>query len=228
MELLTSIDVMQNSSSFSLTNTVPEPVWQQSRYAVLLSTIVIFVVSLCFVQIMSRLKSMSTSTPVRAKPTIVRESAFRPDMKSADARHLRSQIEGTWELVSYQLALLGPVTISKYPLGADARGTLIYTSNGYMAVQIMKPGAPPFKSPNPHWGSSKENSRAASHYMAYGGRFRIGRVPDDTLVIEHAVDYTLYPNWFGQGQIRLCELEGDKLVLRPYSLPTVLVSECYL
>ena len=51
---------------------------------------------------------------------------------------LHEAVLGTWELVSYtaQDNHGGPMT---YPLGPDALGLIMYTGDGYMSAQIMRP-----------------------------------------------------------------------------------------
>ena len=55
---------------------------------------------------------------------------------------LRTEVLGAWELVSYTAQDThseGPIT---YPLGPDALGLIMYTADGYMSAQIMRPDRP--------------------------------------------------------------------------------------
>ena len=139
------------------------------------------------------------------------------------AQSVRVGLVGVWELVSYQVSIDGPVQLSRYPLSQEARGSIIYTMDGHVSVQIMKPGAVPFKTEIPYGGSKREKSKAMSHYMAYGGTYRVCRTSNQILVIEHNVDYSLFPNWVGQKQLRIPDLKDDHLILKPLVLPSVLV-----
>ncbi|MFZ0903719.1 MAG: lipocalin-like domain-containing protein, partial [Mycobacterium sp.] len=59
---------------------------------------------------------------------------------------LRTEVLGAWELVSYtaQDTHRGPIT---YPLGPDALGLIMYTADGYMSAQIMRPDRPAYDRP---------------------------------------------------------------------------------
>ena len=60
---------------------------------------------------------------------------------------LRDKIVGTWLLVSYvaQDDQGGPVT---FPLGRDAVGLIMYTTDGYMSAQLMRPGRQDYDQPD--------------------------------------------------------------------------------
>lgn len=152
------------------------------------------------------------------------------DTQTPEAIKLRSQLEGSWELVSYQVHARKPFKFTRMPLGAKPSGMLIYTRDGHMSVQMQKPSTMRFLGASPHGGFFWEKTRAASHYMAYGGTFAVGRLASDeqdaanpTWAIEHAVHHSLYPNWIGTRQIRLCALDGNVLTLRPNALPKIMV-----
>jgi hypothetical protein len=121
---------------------------------------------------------------------------------------LFDQLLGAWELVSYELELGAGRTA--HPLGEDAVGLIIYTPNGRMSVNIMRPGRATWASPNPAAGTESETATAAAGYLAYAGRFT---VDESTSVVEHHVDVSLFPNWIADVQKRLVALTGDELVL---------------
>lgn len=116
-------------------------------------------------------------------------------------------IKGTWQLVAWR-RIAADGTIS-YPLGADARGQLIYTSNGMMAVQIAAASRPTIPTEDPLGGDSDARAGAYSTYLAYFGTYEV----DGGQVIHH-LDGSLFPNWSGQDQARALGPEGDDLVLR--------------
>lgn len=165
---------------------------------------------------------------------------FVPDHETAEAAVLRQQLHGTWELMSYKVSMRGPFGFAFYPLGDKATGYLIYTPDGHMSVQIQKPGLPAFRTQNPHGGSLWESSKARGAYMAYGGEYEVGRLTptsaeakasvktNKTLVVEHGIKHSLYPNWINLGQVRRCTIEdaGRTLILRPHDMvmPSFLVS----
>lgn len=116
-------------------------------------------------------------------------------------------LKGTWQLVAWR-RIAADGTIS-YPLGADARGQLIYTSNGTMAVQIAAATRPTIPTEDPLGGDPDARASAYSTYLAYFGTYEI----EGEQVIHH-LDSSLFPNWSGQDQARALGPEGDDLVLR--------------
>jgi hypothetical protein len=116
-------------------------------------------------------------------------------------------LKGTWQLVAWR-RIAADGTIS-YPLGADARGQLIYTSNGMMAVQIAAAIRPTIPTEDPLGGDPDARASAYSTYLAYFGTYKV----DGEQVIHH-LDSSLFPNWSGQDQARALGPEGDDLVLR--------------
>lgn len=120
---------------------------------------------------------------------------------------LRDEIVGAWRLVSYtaQGDGGGPVF---YPLGADAVGLIIYTDDGYMSAQLMRPN----RSPQGRSDLFDPNqvAMAASDYLAYAGPYR---VDDATGAVYHMVAISLLPNWTDTTQLRYATLDGDRLTL---------------
>ena len=95
-------------------------------------------------------------------------------------------LKGTWQLVAWR-RIAADGTIS-YPLGADARGQLIYTSNGIMAVQIAAASRPPIATDDPLGGDTAARAGAYSTYLAYFGTYEI----NGEQVIHH-LDSSLFP-----------------------------------
>jgi hypothetical protein len=121
---------------------------------------------------------------------------------------LFDQLLGSWELVEYtQIPTAGP---AHHPLGEDAVGSIVYTPEQRMSVNIMRRGRAVWASANPGGGTQAENADAAAGYIAYAGGFTV----DETAsVVEHHVDVSLFPNWIGVTQRRLVDVAGDELVL---------------
>jgi Lipocalin-like domain len=114
---------------------------------------------------------------------------------------------GTWKLIAWRrIADDGTVT---YPLGPDARGQLIYTLNGYMAVQITGANRPALATDDPLGGDAEARASAYSTYLAYFGTYEL---EGDSVV--HYLDGCLFPNWSGEKQVRPFTHEGGELVLR--------------
>nr|BBX78268.1 hypothetical protein MFLOJ_20550 [Mycobacterium florentinum] len=123
---------------------------------------------------------------------------------------MRANLIGAWELQSYESSALDGSDVS-YPLGADARGVIMYTPDGYMSAQLMRAGRTPFDRDDPHHAHDNELAAAAGGYMSYAGPFS---VVDDGLIAHH-VEVSLLPNWIGGIQYRKARLRDSLLELGP-------------
>jgi Lipocalin-like domain len=84
------------------------------------------------------------------------------------AETLRDQLIGAWKLVSY---VEKPIDGSPpfHPMGAPPRGIILYTPDGYMSAQLMRPDRHPFASGDWFKGTAAEwgrHSRARSKSRA--------------------------------------------------------------
>jgi hypothetical protein len=131
------------------------------------------------------------------------------------SRPLRERLIGTWLLVSYEVrdefgALAG------YPLGDDATGSLLYTADGFMSVQIMRLRRPRYRAGGLADGTDAESAEAARGYVAYAGPYR---VEHDSMVV-HEPDVSLFPNWVHATVARKVALVEPRLELTtPMPLP---------
>ena len=125
------------------------------------------------------------------------------------AQGLREQLIGAWKLVSYEER---PVDGSPpfYPMSEQPMGIIMYTPDGYMSAQLMKPGRKPFASGDWFKGSPDDYGREATTYIAYSGEFH---VDEETRKLTHSMFVSLFPNWTGQTQQRVVTIEGDELHL---------------
>ena len=125
------------------------------------------------------------------------------------AQGLREQLIGAWKLVSYEER---PVdgSPSFYPMSEQPMGIIMYTPDGYMSAQLMKPGRKPFASGDWFKGSPDDYGREATTYIAYSGEFH---VDEETRKLTHSMFVSLFPNWTGQTQQRVVTIEGDELHL---------------
>lgn len=96
-----------------------------------------------------------------------------------------------------------------YPLGHDAQGSLVYTTGGWMSVQISTGDRRDLPSDDLFSGSDGERAEAFSSYLAYCGPYE---VTGDVVV--HHVAMCAFPNWVGTEQRRHFELTGEQLALR--------------
>lgn len=125
-----------------------------------------------------------------------------------NAVDLRTQLVGTWRLVSYETRSIATGTVW-HPLGEDACGLLLYTEDGYMSAQLMAADPSPFVDGDLHQADHNELAAAARGYIAYAGPFEVS--PDGRLT--HHMTVSLFPNWLGQTQQRIVSLDGRRLQL---------------
>ena len=122
---------------------------------------------------------------------------------------LREQLIGAWRLISY---VETPVDGSpkRFPLGEDAEGIIMYTPDGYVSAQLMKPGRRPFSSGDWFKGTPEEFMEESVGYIAYSGPFHV----DETRrSLTHSMNVSLFPGWIGQTQPRVVSIDGNLLHL---------------
>ena len=122
---------------------------------------------------------------------------------------LREKILGTWRLVSYveQDERGGPVT---FPLGRDAAGLIMYTTDGYMSAQLMRSGRHDYDQPDIGGGTIQQAAAAAEGYLAYSGPYDVDEAAS---IVHHRVAVSLLPNWLETVQIRHGSLKDNQLTL---------------
>jgi hypothetical protein len=124
-------------------------------------------------------------------------------------KSLREQLVGAWRLVSYTET---PVDGSpkRSPLGEKPEGIIMYTPDGYMSAQLMRPGRRNFASNDWFKGTPEEFVEEAAGYIAYSGPFH---VDEEKRTLTHSMNVSLYPGWIGQTQPRVVKIEGKFLHL---------------
>lgn len=126
-----------------------------------------------------------------------------------------SKLIGTWVLLEYRTESLKSKQV-EWPFGSCPKGILIYSPEGYMSAQVMRPGTPKHQGQEFLSGTDEQLAEAMRHYLAYSGRFT---VPDmastekSTRRVIHEVEMSSYPNWIGTTQERVAHIEGDVLEL---------------
>ncbi len=116
------------------------------------------------------------------------------------------QFWGTWRLQSFEVRTSGEDV--SYPYGRDAKGYLIYTQHGYMAVAVMKANRANFDSADMLSASLDEKHVAFDTFASYCGTYEVR----ENKVIHH-VQVSLFPNWSGSDQERFFKFSADQLVL---------------
>jgi hypothetical protein len=118
-----------------------------------------------------------------------------------------TDLNGTWSLAAWR-RIAGDGSVS-YPLGADARGLLVYAENGRMAVQITGSNRVEMAgNDDPLGGDIDARAGAYSTYLAYFGTYEV----QEQEVVHH-IDGSLYQNWSEEKQVRQFTMEFDRLVL---------------
>lgn len=127
---------------------------------------------------------------------------------STDAEGTSARLVGAWRLVSYE-ARQDDGTVD-HPMGRDVAGLLVYTPDGHVSMQVMRPGRPRFASGDIGGGSPRELEAAASGYFAYAGTFEVDEAEG---TVTHRVELSLVPNWVGAEQKRFVRMRDDELEL---------------
>lgn len=128
---------------------------------------------------------------------------------SEGRRISRAALVGAWRLVSCVETDIRSGEIF-LPLGSRPLGLLLYTPDGYMSAQLGNPDRQSFASGDMYRGTAAEYESAAVGYLAYSGPYDVDEVRG---VVEHGMEVSLFPNWQGQRQLRIAQIEGDTLVL---------------
>jgi lipocalin-like protein len=79
-----------------------------------------------------------------------------------------------------------------------------------MSVEIMAAHRASYHAEDAFGGTPAERSEAISTYLSYSGPFEV--LPDQDTVIHH-IEVCPYPNWIGNAQVGLANLDGDLLTL---------------
>ena len=116
---------------------------------------------------------------------------------------------GNWKLVSSEFWLADGSVI--YPMGRDATGLLMYSTGGYMSVQIMSSDRHSCTSCDRVEGIIEETKSAFEEYIAYFGTYEVNQEEGTIL---HRIQGCLNPKWVGLKQKRFLEIYGDRLTLR--------------
>jgi hypothetical protein len=113
---------------------------------------------------------------------------------------LAAGVLGTWRLEALRLRMEDTGEVVE-PFGPDPRGSIIFTPDGRMMTVITASRRTPP-------ATETETAAAFRGMMAYTGRFTLER---DRVVTE--VDAAWNPAWEGTTQIRIFELDNDRLTL---------------
>jgi hypothetical protein len=128
---------------------------------------------------------------------------------SATSGAITSQLVGVWTLVSFVSQQDG--LEESFPFGPKPEGFLIYTSDGYVSAQLMKPGRSLFQSRDWQHATASEFQDAGSGYIGYCGVYA---VDEEKETVTHFPSVAFIPNLINGKQLRSVDLRGDRLTLR--------------
>jgi len=121
---------------------------------------------------------------------------------------VRKRLLGGWRLISWQISDTAGHT--KYPLGSDAIGQLLYDAQGRVSAQLMRRNQSKFSSDDWQEAGTEEKATAWGNYFGYFGSFTIDE-PANTVI--HHVEGSWFPNLIGTEQRRVYRFVGDQLIL---------------
>lgn len=118
----------------------------------------------------------------------------------------RTDLIGTWRLVSFEMRDdAGNMT---YPYGPDAIGYILYSADGYMAVEMMAAYRANFADADTLGGTDAERAQAAATYRSYCAQWEF--LGDR---VRHHFRTSLYPNRTGTTEERFIDYDGARLTL---------------
>jgi hypothetical protein len=136
-----------------------------------------------------------------------------PVPPNGTVERISTRLIGVWTLVAYTEEKIGSKDTT--PLGPEPVGFLIYTPDGFVSAQLMKPGRSKFQSRDWHQGMPEEYIESGSGYIAYCGTYEVDEV---NRTVTHTPSVALLPNLIDGKQLRAIELNGDRLTLRATSV----------
>ena len=114
---------------------------------------------------------------------------------------------GTWRIESFTFTdEAGSVF---HPLGERLTGFLLISAEGYLALNFMAGERSRFAHDDLFGGNAAERAQAAAEVVSFAGPFEYNGT-----AVSVTVEYSIYPNWIGQTQVREVELSDDTLILR--------------
>ncbi|KAI9689635.1 MAG: hypothetical protein M1820_010133 [Bogoriella megaspora] len=132
----------------------------------------------------------------------------------SDNKPLRSRLTGAWQLESYvALPSPGSPLDPVYPMTKSAQGILLYSSDGYMAANILIPGQRAFNAISEVGVDDAQWAEAGKRNFAYSGPFFITEEEGRGEVLRHKMQVSSNPNWTGDIQERTWRFEEDGKIL---------------
>jgi hypothetical protein len=135
-------------------------------------------------------------------------------MSSEAAKYIQSRLLGAWELQNFYYHPIDDPSNKSYPQGPEARGTIMYTPDGYMSAQVVRPGQAHFDDGGGLTpllvGTPADWETVGRNFIAYSGRFFLddsGAEP----VLWHEMSVCMIPRMVGSVSkrvVRIKEVDG--------------------
>jgi len=133
--------------------------------------------------------------------------ALVPAITFAQAKSLKDQLVGTWNIVSVSVTQKDGKKI--YPYGSNSKGMLVLTNDGHFILLNTRSDLPKFASGNRLQGSDAENNAIVRGTLAYFGTYTVDEA-DKTFTTK--IDVSTFPNDDGTEQKRaILSLTADEL-----------------
>ena len=116
--------------------------------------------------------------------------------------NLAAKLHGTWRLESWSL-VYADGRPPECPLGEDAVGYLMYTSDGHVSAALARANRPPLDP-----ASIDSKVQAFDAFFGYAGRFEVRE-----RAVVHKIDFATNPALAGVNSLRHVELDGERLTL---------------
>jgi hypothetical protein len=112
---------------------------------------------------------------------------------------------GTWRLVEWTASVDGTVI---RPMGGNVEGLLTYTADGRMWATLQRRDREPLDTGTLAAATAVQRAAAAAGFLSYAGRYTA-----DADAVVHHVEFSLFPDWVGDEQLRLIDWVNGDLVL---------------
>lgn len=123
---------------------------------------------------------------------------------------IAAALVGRWRLVDFEVVFADGARIA--PFGDAPQGWGIYTADGWMSAQLMRPGRQGFGTERIADVPPALLTAAAAGYIGYAGRYEVDTA---NAIISHHVEVALLPDWVGTVHRRDYRFENGLLLLSP-------------
>ena len=132
-------------------------------------------------------------------------------MPTTEADSARRPFIGTWTLKTYTES--SPSSSLVQPFGPSPIGRLIYTKDGFVSAQLMRPDRRQLTGGTWDTNHSEDLAELAQGYIAYCGLYEVDK---EAQQVTHTPVVALIPSLLGQAQLRKFKFCDEGLTLRTY------------